>query len=190
MLNSILRTYFNLAGWKITHKLSPDLKKALFVVGPHNLTADFIIGLCCRAVLNLNINFLGKEELFRPPFGWIFKKLGGTPVYRRKSTNFVQQVAETFNNHEKLLVAMAPEGTRKNISKLRTGFYYMAHAAKIPLIMVGFDFPRKLVIIAEPFMTSGDFETDMQTHYIPFFESIGGLKKDWMKNYKDGKFNE
>ncbi len=190
MLNWILKTYFKLAGWKVINNLSPDIKKALFVVGPHNRTADFIIGICVRPVLNLNINYLGKEELFRPPFGWLFRYLGGTPVYRTKSTNFVQQVAETFNNHENLLVAMAPEGTRKNISKLRTGFYYMAHAAKIPLIMVGFDYPRKLVVIADPFMTSGNFEQDMLKHYIPFFETIGGFKKGWMKNYKEGKFNE
>lgn len=190
MLNWLLKICFNLSGWKIINNIPANLKKAIFAVGPHNRTADFLIGICTRPTLQLNIGYLGKEELFRPPFGWIFKGLGGTPVYRTKSTNFVQQVAETFNNHDKLLVAIAPEGTRKNVSKLKTGFYYMAHTAKVPIVMVGFDYPRKLVVIADPFNPSGDFIADMQTYYIPFFETIGGFKKDWMKNYKEGKFDE
>jgi 1-acyl-sn-glycerol-3-phosphate acyltransferase len=190
MLNWLFKTIFKLLGWKVISNLPPNLKKAIFAVCPHNRTADFFVGLCTRPTIGLTINYLGKEELFRPPFGWIFRGLGGTPVYRTKSTNFVQQVAETFNRHEELLVAIAPEGTRKNVSKLRTGFYYMAHSANIPIVMVGFDYPKKSIIIAEPFQPSGDFEVDMKKYFIPFFETIGGFQKDWIKFYKEGKFNE
>ncbi|WP_394996506.1 1-acyl-sn-glycerol-3-phosphate acyltransferase [Emticicia sp.] len=190
MLNWLFKICFKLSGWKVISNVPSDLKKAIFAVGPHNRTADFFVGLCTRPTIGLTINYLGKEELFRPPFGWIFRGLGGTPVYRTKSTNFVQQVAETFRSHEKLLVAIAPEGTRKNVSKLKTGFYYMAHSAKVPIYMVGFDYPRKSVIISEPFDTTGDFEADMKKYFIPFFETIGGFKKDWMTNYKAGKFDE
>jgi 1-acyl-sn-glycerol-3-phosphate acyltransferase len=187
MLNWLFKTIFQLLGWKVIN--APNVPKGLFVVAPHSFTSDFFIGLCTRPMVNLNIKYLGKAELFRPPFGWIFRKLGGTPVHRTKSTNFVQQVAETFKKHEKLLVAIAPEGTRKNVSKLRTGFYYMAHAANVPIIMSGFDYPRKSVIFAEPFITSGDFEADMKKYFVPFFKSIHGVKKDWLKNYEEGKFN-
>ena len=190
MLNWLFKICFKLFGWRVIHNLPLDLKKAIFAVGPHNRTADFFVGLCTRPTIGHSIGYLGKEELFRPPFGWIFRGLGGTPVYRTKSTNFVQQVAETFSKHEKLLVAVAPEGTRKNVSKLKTGFYYMAYSAKVPIYMVGFDYPLKSVSIADPFYPSGDFEADMKKYFIPFFDSIGGFKKDWMKNYKVGKFDE
>lgn len=188
MFNWLFKVVFKLLGWKTVN--IPRIDKALFVVAPHARTFDFVLGILTRSAINLKISFLGKAELFRPPFGWLFRKLGGTPVYRTERTNFVQQVAETFNNHEKLLVAIAPEGTRKNVSKLRTGFYYMAHSAKVPIIMTGFDYPRKLVVIADPFMTTGDFEADMKTYFLPFFNSIEGKKKDWMKNYAEGKFEE
>lgn len=188
MLNWIFKISFRLFGWKVINP--PNVPKGLFVVAPHNKTSDFFLGLCTRPTVNLNIGYLGKAELFKPPFGWIFRALGGTPVYRSKSTNFVQQVAETFKNHEKLLVAIAPEGTRKNVGQLKTGFYYMAHTANVPIIMSGFDYPRKSVIFAEPFMTSGDFEADMKKYFIPFFKTIQGFQKDWIKNYEQGKFND
>lgn len=189
MLNWIFKITFRLLGWKVLNA-PHHLKKGLFVVAPHARTSDFFLGLCTRPTANLDIKYLGKAELFKPPFGWIFKALGGTPVHRSKSTNFVQQVAETFNSHKNLLVAIAPEGTRKNVSKLKTGFYYMAYQAKVPIIMSGFDYPRKSVIFAEPFLTTGDFEADMKKYFIPFFETIGGVDKDWLKNYKAGKFDE
>jgi hypothetical protein len=65
----------------------------------------------------------------------------------------------------------------------------MAHAANVPIIMSGFDYPRKSVIFAEPFITSGDFEADMKKYFVPFFKSIHGVQKDWLKNYEEGKFN-
>ena len=188
MLNWIFKICFRLLGWKVLN--TPyHLKKGLFVVAPHARTSDFFIGLLTNPTVNLQIKYLGKAELFKPPFGWIFRGLGGIPVDRNKSTNFVQQVVETFNKYENLLVAIAPEGTRKNVSKLHTGFYYMAHQAKVPIVMSGFDYPRKSVIFAEPFLTSGDFEADMKKYFIPFFETIGGVDKDWLKNYKVGKFD-
>ncbi|AFK04956.1 phospholipid/glycerol acyltransferase [Emticicia oligotrophica DSM 17448] len=187
MLNWLFKIIFKASGWKLVNT-PKNLNKGLFAVAPHARTADFLIGLGTRAAMGINISYLGKAELFRPPFGWIFRGLGGTPVYRSKSTNFVQQVAATFNAHEKLLVAIAPEGTRKNVSKLKTGFYYMAHAANVPIIMSGFDYPRKSIIFAEPFMPTGNFEADMKQYFIPFFKSIHGFQKDWIKNYEMGKF--
>ena len=189
MLNFILRIGLKLRGWKVVGTLPPGVRKAIFAVCPHTIWQDFLLGLASRATLHLNIRFLGKAELFQFPIGWIFRGLGGTPLVRSSSNNQVQNVAETFNQHENLLVAIAPEGTRKNVGKLRTGFYYMAFAAKVHIIMVGFDYPKKQVIFAEPFMPSGDFQKDMQQYFLPFFNKIEGIKKDWMKNYAEGKFN-
>ena len=189
MLNTLLRFFFKLRGWKVVGEFSPTIKKAIFAVAPHTLWQDFLLGLSSRATLYLNIRYLGKAELFQFPIGWIFRALGGTPLVRSSSNNQVQNVVETFNQHDDLLIALAPEGTRKNVGKLRTGFYYMAVAAKVPIIMVGFDYPRKQVIFAQPFMPSGDFQKDMAQYFLPFFNTIEGVKKDWIKNYAEGKFD-
>ncbi|PLK42998.1 1-acyl-sn-glycerol-3-phosphate acyltransferase [Emticicia sp. TH156] len=189
MFSWLSKSVFRLAGWKTVHNLPNDLKKGIFAVAPHATWLDFLIGVGARADLGISIGYLGKAELFKPPHGWLFKALGGTPVVRSRSTNFVQQVAATFNKHTSLLVAIAPEGTRKNVKKLKTGFYYMAHTAGVPIIMVGFDYPRKTVFIEKPFYTSGDFEADMKAFFVPFFKQIEGEKKDWIDNYEKGIFN-
>lgn len=156
---------------------------------PHATWKDFFIGLGARAAIGAKIGYLGKEELFKPPFGWIFYALDGKPVKRSQSTNLVQSVAETFNSYDVIRVAMAPEGTRQNVSKLKTGFYYMAYTAKVPLILVGFEYPTKSVVLSEPKYLTGDFEEDMQEIMVPFFKNIEGVQKDWITNYEKGIFN-
>lgn len=179
---------YKLFGWKIVMDCPNDLKKGLFVVCPHATWLDFLVGLGARASIKLKIGYLGKEELFKPPFGWIFYALGGKPVVRSHSTNLVQNVADTFNKYDELRIAMAPEGTRKNVEKLKTGFYYMAYTANVPLILVGFDYPRKTVFISEPKKLSGDFQKDMKEIMLPFYKNIQGVQKDWIKNYEKGIF--
>jgi 1-acyl-sn-glycerol-3-phosphate acyltransferase len=188
MLNPLLRFFFKLRGWKVVSTFPDNVKKAIFAVAPHTVWQDFLLGICARATLYKDIRYLGKAELFVFPIGWIFRALGGTPLVRSKSNNQVQNVAETFNQYEDLLVALAPEGTRKNVEKLRTGFYFMAVSAKVPIIMVGFDYPQKQVKFADPFMPSGDFEKDMQQYFVPFFKNIQGVHKNWLKNYEEGRF--
>lgn len=187
-MSLIFKIFFYLFGWKVEQNIPKDLKKAVFAVCPHNTWKDFTLGLGARAALGFKIGYLGKEELFKPPFGWIFRALGGKPVQRFQNTNLVDSQIKAIQSSEDMFFAIAPEGTRKNVSKLRTGFYYMAHGAGIPILRVGFDFPRKKVIIAEPFMPSGDFQKDMQQYFVPFFKTIGGFQKDWITNYEKGIF--
>ena len=185
----ILRFLFRAAGWKLAGNIDPGLRKAIFAVAPHWSNTDFFIGLGVRAVLNRKIAYLGKAELFRPPFGFIFRALGGIPVYRSEKNNLVESSVEAIKGEADALIALAPEGTRKNVQRLKSGFYFIASGAEIPIVMVVFDKERKEVRIAEPFYPSGDFEKDMQTRFVPFFETVGGPLKDWVQNYKNGTFN-
>ena len=187
-MNIIFRFFFWLSGWKLIGKVPDDLKKAVIAVVPHTRTKDFFVGLGARATLRRKIGFLGKEELFKPPFGFVFRALGGTPVIRNKNMNMVESYAEAIKGTEDMLFALAPEGTRKNVTKLRTGFYYMAVGGQIPIIPVGFDFARKEVIMGKPFMPSGDFKKDMLEQFLPFAKTIHNVEKDWVKNYEQGIF--
>ncbi len=150
------------------------LDKFIMIVAPHTSNWDFIIGLAYRNILGLNnVGFLGKRELFRAPFGWIFHALGGIPVDRQSTHNLVDQVALMFNTRESFKIAIAPEGTRKKVDKLKTGFYFIAAKAHVPVIMVAFDYAHRTVKFREPFYPSGDFEREAEIIY-SFYRNVQG----------------
>ena len=117
--------------------------------------------------------YLGKDDLFKPPFGWLFYALGGYPVDRSKRNNFVDAVVDLFNSKEKFAVTIAPEGTRKKVEKLKTGFYYIAKGANIPLVLMKFDFGKMEVEVAETFYPTWDKEKDFEAIY-DFFRGAQG----------------
>ncbi len=173
MLRPFYLLLFKILGWKVSGKM-PDLPKFIVAVAPHTSNWDFPVGLAARSILRIrNAQFLGKSQLFKPPFGWFFRWLGGHPVDRSTSHDMVDQVVKIFERHEKFILAIAPEGTRKKVDKLRTGFYYIAKGAKVPIVPVGFDFAQKAVIISEPFYPTDNVEQDMET-LLRFYRSITG----------------
>ena len=160
MVKWICSLIFRLIGWKLIGKL-PDLNKFIIIVAPHTSNWDFPLGVVVRGIVNRRIRYLGKKELFRAPFGWIFRALGGFPVDRQRSQSMVDRVSDIFRQQENFLLALAPEGTRSQVSDWRTGFYHMALKAQVPIQMVGLDYSRKEVEIMELFYPSGSIETDM-----------------------------
>ncbi len=152
-------------GWKIEGQY-PDVErvpKAVVIVIPHTSNWDFPLGLLVRSAIGADIKFVAKSSLFRPPFGWLFRWLGGYPVERSRRTNYVQSMVEVFNREPQLHVVIAPEGTRSKVDRLRTGFYYIAKGAGIPIIMCRFDWGTKTVAFREPFHPTNDVESDFQT---------------------------
>lgn len=139
------------------------LKKGVVAIAPHTSNWDFIICLAYRYALNLNnARFLGKAELFKPPFGFFFRWCGGTPVDRNSKHNMVDQVVERINATEHFLLGISPEGTRKKVERLKTGFYHIAKKANIPIVMGTLDFEKKQLYFAEPFFTTDDEEADIK----------------------------
>jgi 1-acyl-sn-glycerol-3-phosphate acyltransferase len=182
MLDSIYIFLFKLAGWTLVGNISPTLKKSLIIVAPHAQWFDFPVGLFARAILKTKVSFLGKAELFKGSFGFLFRWIGGKPVDRFSNNGMVESVVKLYNENDILHIALAPEGTRKPVSKLRTGFYYIALEAKVPIIMIVFDYPNKRIIAREPFYISGNMEEDLR-EIANYYNQFGGVKKDWIKNY-------
>jgi 1-acyl-sn-glycerol-3-phosphate acyltransferase len=162
-----------LLGWRICGEL-PTLKKAVLIVAPHTSNWDFPLGVLARAVVKRKISFIGKATLFKPPFGFLFRWLGGFPVSRDKKEDTVAFVVSLFERHEDFLFALSPEGTRAYTPKLRSGFYQIALQAKVPIVMVGFDFERKEIQLQQPFMPTGDFKADMN-QILAYFKTVKGL---------------
>nr|WP_299383493.1 1-acyl-sn-glycerol-3-phosphate acyltransferase [Allomuricauda sp.] len=153
--------YFKVFRWKLVGTF-PDLKKCVIIVVPHTHWMDFFLGLLVRKVINKEMHYIGKKSLFKPPFGWFFRWTGGAPVDRTKNSNTVDSVAQIFEEREIFRFALAPEGTRKKVKALKTGFYHIAKKAGVPIVMVAFDFGEKQVKIAEPFFPSDDIQKDFK----------------------------
>ena len=148
-------------GWKIEGDLPWSIKKYIIIVAPHTTNWDFLIGVLVRGIMGFDSKFLGKKSLFKPPFGWFFRAMGGYPVDRSKSTNIVDEVVAIFNRKEKFIVTLAPEGTRKNVKDWKTGFYFIADQAQVPIVRVRIDWNSKEVRFFEPIYTTGDITTDL-----------------------------
>jgi 1-acyl-sn-glycerol-3-phosphate acyltransferase len=174
MLLPLYLLVFKLIGWRIEGSFSPELRKYIVAVAPHTSNWDFVIGVMARSIAGIQrAKFLAKSSLFKPPLGLLFRWLGGYPVDRTSSHDMVHQVAEIFKQHEEFILAIAPEGTRNKVAKLKTGFYYIALEAKIPIIPVGLDYQRKKVVIAPPFYPTGEVDQDMEV-LMKFYRAITG----------------
>jgi 1-acyl-sn-glycerol-3-phosphate acyltransferase len=155
-------------GWKITGHFPYDVPKAIVIAAPHTTPADFWLGVFSRTIMGVWIQFIGKKEIFWFPLGNILKAAGGIPVDRSKSSNFTEAVADMFRTRETCYISLAPEGTRKSVAKLKTGFYYIAIAANVPIIHAAFDYKNKEVRWSGPFYPTGDIEADMPKILAPF----------------------
>ncbi|MBK6391680.1 MAG: 1-acyl-sn-glycerol-3-phosphate acyltransferase [Saprospiraceae bacterium] len=160
-------------GWKIEGFDINSIPKALVIVAPHTSGWDVIVGLFTRGSQGTDIRFMGKHTLFKPPFGFVFRWLGGVPVDRTKNTNLVDTIAHYFKDNEVFRIAMAPEGTRKKVDQLKSGFYYMARKANVPIVMAKFDYEHKIVTYSDPFMTSEDKDADMAKVWA-YFKGVKG----------------
>ena len=173
------RRILALFGWKVEGYIPEDLRKYVVIAAPHTSAVDFPLGVFARSAIGRDIKFIGKKSLFRPPFGWLMRKLGGYPVDRKKSQNFVDSIVEIFNKHDDFAIAIAPEGTRKKVDRFRTGFYYIAKGAGIPIIMTRFDFARKVVEFdPEPFWPTDDVEGDLQKIW-DHFKGVPGKRPEY-----------
>ena len=161
---NICKIIFRVFRWKILGEFS-KVPKYIIAVAPHTSFYDFFIGILVRNIINEKINFVGKKELFGPVTGWFFRILGGVPVDRNSKKDTVSSIVEIFNERKKFKLAIAPEGTRKKVKKWKTGFYYIALKAKIPIIPVAFDYSNKNVIVHSLFYPSGNIEEDFKKLY-------------------------
>lgn len=170
MLNKLSYWIFRQVGWDIEGKL-PDLTHYIIAVIPHTTNWDFIIGLVVKWSMNLKVNYIGKHQLFRFPYGFIFRWLGGRPVNRKQSNNLVKQVSDIYKQEKTFILALAPEGTRKKTKKIKTGFYHIAEEANIPILQIGFDFQKRRVIVGDLFYPTGNKKEDMEV-FMQFYYNI------------------
>ena len=176
VVNSLLRAgsigFLKLTGWKIEGQLPADASKAVLIAAPHTSNWDLPYTLMVCFVLQLNVYWMGKSSIFKWPFGPVMRWLGGVAVNRSQSTNLVAASAQAILDADApLQLIVPPEGTRDKVTVWKTGFYYIALQAKVPIVMAYMDYSQKRSGLGPLFYPSGDIEKDMiaiKAFYAPF----------------------
>ncbi|KAA3616024.1 MAG: acyltransferase [Calditrichaeota bacterium] len=154
------RLWMWLIRWKVAGEL-PAAEKFIIVGAPHTSNWDFPLALVTCYVFRLKIAWMGKHTLFKKPFGGFMRSLGGIAIERDSKNGIVDQMVEKFNNSKKLVVAIAASGTRKKSDYWKSGFYWIAHKAQVPIICGYLDYSRKEAGFGLSFIPSGDIKNDM-----------------------------
>jgi 1-acyl-sn-glycerol-3-phosphate acyltransferase len=174
------RLMMRASGWRFEGTL-PDVPKVVVAVAPHTSNWDFVVGVMCLWALDIKISFFGKHTLFKGLFGQWMRSIGGIPVDRSSSHGVVGEVVNAFSAADKMVFALAPEGTRQLDKGFKTGFIHIAHGAQVPIVLAYFDFSRRVLGFGPMITTSGDVDGDM-TRVLDFYRPIPGrYTKDWQK---------
>jgi 1-acyl-sn-glycerol-3-phosphate acyltransferase len=148
-----------LTSWRVEVN-PPAVPKYVLIGAPHTSNWDFFYFLLMVYASGLKLNFVGKDSLFRWPLGFLMRRLGGIPVDRRANNNFVAQMVEEYNQRDQLVITIAPEGTRGKTDYWRTGFYYIALGAGVPIALGYIDYRHKVVGIGPTISPTGDLHAD------------------------------
>jgi 1-acyl-sn-glycerol-3-phosphate acyltransferase len=139
----IAKAYLNLTGWTVRNDLPEGLDKFVIIAAPHTSNWDFPVTMAIAATVDMEFRWVGKHTMFRWPAGGLMRRLGGIAVDRRKSNNFVEQIAQAFREADRMALGIAPEGTRSRGEYWKSGFYYIAREAGVPIVCGYVDFEKK-----------------------------------------------
>lgn len=173
MLQKLYSWFFlKVLGWTIEGEL-PAERKYIIVVAPHTSNFDFFLGVFTRRIKGFDPKYVAKKELFLFPFGYFFKWMGGYPVDRKKNSNFVDSVVELYNSKEDFIITLTPEGTRSYNENWKSGFYYIAKKANVPVMKCGFDYGHKRVVLNPVEYVGGDV-AECISEYKKYFSQFKG----------------
>jgi len=169
------RAVYKAAGWSFPGSI-PDVSKAVVIVAPHTSNWDFVIGAAAMLAMDLDARFLGKHTLFKGPLGVLMRRLGGIPVDRGTGgRGVVEDMVAQFNRSEHLILALAPEGTRKTVAQWKTGFHRIALAAGVPIVATALDWGRHEIRFREPLQPTEDSAADIEKLQ-RFFTEVRGRR--------------
>ncbi len=180
LINSLMRALsrltLRLLGWR-SEGMTPEQLAAypryVLIAAPHTSNWDFPFTLMLCFVLRMRVYWMGKASLFAWPIGWLARWLGGIPVERSGTNNLVRGTVAAFRARQRLVVIVAPEGTRSKVTHWRTGFYHIAHGARVPIALAYLDFKRKTGGVGKMFVPTGDLHADM-AEIQKFYRGISG----------------
>lgn len=166
------RSIMRLFGWQIVGEV-PNSRKILMIGGPHTSAWDYIMTLLTAIALGGNLHYLAKQSFFANSLGGLIRWMGGIAVDRQNSHGFVGQIVEEFERRDEFMLAIMPEGSRSRVKEWRSGFYYIALGANLPITLVIFDFGNKVMRLGPTLTPSGDYKADLPKIH-SYFAGIRG----------------
>ena len=163
--------YLRIIGWKSGATLDPSVKKCVLVGAPHTSNLDFPIALATLYANGVHVRFLAKKSLFRFPLGVLMRVMGGIPVDRSRHHNMVDLMINMFKEAESLILLIPAEGTRSYVKEWKSGFYYTALGAGVPIVLGYLDYGNKVAGFGKLFYPTGDYQKDLveiKNFYRPF----------------------
>lgn len=160
LVRGAIVAWFNRQGWAV-EGAAPQPRKFVVIAAPHTSNWDFVNFIGAADGLNLDLSFMGKKSLFRWPFERMMRAMGGIPVDRQSSQNYVQQMVDEFAKRAEFMLTIAPEGTRGKVRSWKTGFYHIAMGANVPMVCGLMDYKRKVVGLGPAIWPTGDYDADM-----------------------------
>ncbi len=152
--------YLKLTGWRMQGDW-PAIEKMVLVAAPHTSNWDGLNMLAAAGYYRIRLRWMGKKSLTKGPFGWLIKALGCVPIDRSANNDVVKTMAEAFGAEDRMVLAIPPEGTRSRVSEWKSGFYHIAVAAGVPIVLSVLDYKRKTMSIAAVIHPSGNYEADL-----------------------------
>ena len=156
----VCRWIFTHCGWRVVGEL-PDVPKLVAIAAPHSTNWDVVWGLLFKVGLRLDINFIGKREAFFWPLGPLLRNFGGIAIDRSSASGVVEEMRRQFEQRERFWLAIAPEGTRKHVTKWKSGFWRIAREAGVPIMPAYFHYPEKTIGLGPLIHPSDDLDFDM-----------------------------
>lgn len=172
MIQILARSLLRILGWQVIG-VRPSEKKYVLVAAPHTSNWDFLYGYLAMLAMGIDVHFAAKDSLFKAPLGIFTRALGGVPVIRDRRTNMVAQMIAIFENRDEFVLAVPPAGTRRGTDHWKSGFYYIALGAHVPIGLAIVDYKQKRVGIAHIFMPTGDLSADMTVIRPVYTEAVG-----------------
>lgn len=165
------KKFLDTAGWQIVGEI-PNIKKCVLLAVPHTSNIDGIYAIATLLALDIDISVMGKKQLFAMPvLGKFLRWSGVVAIDREKKGSTLQATIDQFNQREQFWLALAPEGTRSYVERLRTGFYHIAMGAGVPMLPIAMDYPTKQVRFMPLFYPTGDIDADMPK-ILDYYEGV------------------
>lgn len=171
-----------LLGWRVVGQ-KPEEDKFVLIFAPHTSNWDFVLLMLVRSVMQIKPNFIGKHTIFWPPLSWFLKAIGGAPVNRASPKDIVEQIVEQFDNNERYILGISPEGTRSKTNAWKTGFYRIAMSAGVPIQICYIDTATREVGLGPMFQPSGDIDKDFDW-LREFYQDKQGIRPELFSDIK------